>query len=101
MREEPWDWPPRKRRRFERVEILPPEQPEMHVHVHDARGWEPQRWITIAALFVLALILVRSGPLALLMLSALIGLKAIGAAAVTVIIVALIAWREHRAGRIF
>jgi hypothetical protein len=100
-----FDNPAHRRRSRPQVEIMEPDdEPRRAHHVEiTIRRQRPgiQRVIVTAAMIVLALILIRSGPAAVLMLSALIGLKAIGAAAVTLIIVALIAWREHRAGRSF
>jgi hypothetical protein len=68
MREEFWDWPPTKkyhrRPRIERVEILPPRQPEqptVRIDVrHHRSGILPQRLVIIAAFAILVLILVRS-----------------------------------------
>jgi hypothetical protein len=106
IRTEPWDWPkePRRGRRFERVEILPPEQPGSNTasidavsHVHH-RPVTIQRLVMFGALFVLALILIRSGPVAILMFTALVGFKTIAAAAIAVLVFALIAWKEHRKG---
>src|SRR5690242_1924699 len=73
-----WDWPPEPKRsrrpRIERVEILPPRQPERTVRVdihHHRRSIITPQMVTIGALIVLAIILLRS-PAAMLMFAALV-----------------------------
>jgi hypothetical protein len=87
---------PPKRRRV--VEILPPQQPELHVvHHYDSRSL--QRWIMIAALVAVAVILVRS-PSAMLMLWVLAG-KYLAAGAAFAALLAIVAYRARRSGRPF
>jgi hypothetical protein len=95
--EHDFDNPAHRQHRRPRVEeYLPPEQPDYHHH--DARGL--QRWIIIAAVAVLVVILFRS-PTALLMLAALTGWPTIAASLILVAILSVIAWRERRVGRPF
>jgi hypothetical protein len=108
MRKEPWDWPeePRKRSRrprIERVEILPPRQPEQRIHVNVNVRRRPNimpRAVTIAAMIVLALILVRS-PGALIMLAVIIPAWFWLAVGVIIAVLTIVAIRERLAGRNF
>jgi hypothetical protein len=96
-----WDWPPTKRyHRRPRVEVLePPESIRARFDITIQREQRPSPWI-IAGI-VIALLLLWRFKLGLLMLAVLVGPERIGAALFLVAILALIAWREHRAGREF
>jgi hypothetical protein len=100
-----WDWPPTIRhRRRPRVEVLPPEEPparRYHVDVTIRHHRRSTPWLVPAVIIVAVLVLWRL-KFGLLLLGALVGWETIGAALfVGVIIVALAAWRERRAGRVF
>jgi hypothetical protein len=69
MRRE-WDWPP-EHKHFERVEVLPPRQPQIDITIRH-RYDLPQRLILTAAIVVVALLLLRS-PGALLLLAVMAG----------------------------
>jgi hypothetical protein len=84
-----------------------PEQPEprirVEVHHHDHRrrhGPTPQRIVVVVAMVVLGLILLRS-PFGLLMLAVLIPPIMWIIFAVMLAVVAIVALREHLAGRKF
>ena len=83
--------------------MLPPE-PEPRIHrveiVHSHRsGINPQRIIVVAA-FAVLLLIVRS-PTAFIMLGVLIPPTFWIAAGIAIALLAIVAWREHRAGRPF
>jgi hypothetical protein len=81
-------------------EILEPEQeqPTVRIDVHHHRsGIRPQHLVIGAALVILALILFRS-PGALILLVVLVPRVMWLTIAVMVVIVAIVAWRAHRAG---
>jgi amino acid permease len=90
-----YDWPPtiRYHRRRRHAEILP------HVDVTIRHHRQPS-WIVPAVIIVAVLVLWRS-KLGLLMLAALTGWPTIAAALILVVILALVHWRERRAGRKF
>jgi hypothetical protein len=98
-----WDWPPTMRpRRRPRVEVLPPEEPTRRYHVdvtvrHHRRSTP---WLVPAVIIVAVLVLWRL-KFGLLMLAALLGWQAIGAALFVVALLGGLAWREHRHGRPF
>lgn len=101
-----WDYdnPAHRQRRRSRpeVEIMEPDEPRRaHVEI-TIRHRRPniRRLVIIAALVMLALILVRS-PLALLMLAVLVGPQIIATGLFVALVLAIVAWREHRAGRPF
>jgi hypothetical protein len=99
-----WDWPPTKRyHRRPRVEIMEPEEPPTrryhHVEItvrHHRRA--PPRFLPVFLVLVAMLLLWRY-PFGFLMLAALAGWQVIGTALFVVAILAVLAWREHRAGR--
>ena len=90
-----YDWPPtiRYHRRRRHAEILP------HVDVTIRHHRQPS-WIVPAVIIVAVLVLWRSN-VGLLMLAALTGWPTIAAALILVVILALVHWRERRAGRKF
>jgi hypothetical protein len=94
-----WDFPPTKRyHRRPRVEIMGPEEPPRYhrVEVTISRH-RRQSWIVPAIIIVTVLVLWRF-KLGLLMLGALLGPQAIGAALFVVALLGVLAWRERRAG---
>jgi hypothetical protein len=94
-RREFYDWPPRRRPRVE--EILPPEPNEVRFVPYRRRS--PQHWVLWAAMFALVLILWRAKFMLLLL--AVMGGNVTVAIAGVVLLLAIVAWREHRAGRPF
>ena len=93
--------PPKRQREVRVAEILPPRQPEMRLHVHhhhESRGL--QRWIKIAAVIFIVVVLFRS-PMVLLLLAALAGWQVVSMFLFVIALLALVAWREHRSGRPF
>jgi hypothetical protein len=93
-----WDWPEEPRRR-PRIEVLPPEPDEVRITVTHRRDNSAQRWVIAAAVFVLALILLRS-PIVLILLAGM-AIENFAAVAFVAIIIVVAAWRQHRAGRPF
>jgi hypothetical protein len=100
MRRE-WDWPP-EHGRFKRVEILPPRQPpRIEIHVRRHRPDLAQRIIVAAAIGFVLVMLVRS-PMAIVTALALFGPANVATAAfVLVLLLAVVALRERKAGRPF
>jgi hypothetical protein len=98
-----WDWPPTMRhRRRPRGEILPPRQPaRARVEITVRHHRRPAPHFLPVFLAVVAVLVLCRFPFGVLMLGALVGWQAIAMFLFVVVIVALIGWREHRAGRPF
>jgi hypothetical protein len=101
-----WDFDnPAHRRRRPRVEVLGPEEPlraRLDVTITRHRSMPP--WMMPVAIIVAVLLLWRYGfalLIAGLMLAALVGREAIEAAIFVAAILAVLAWRDRRAGRPF
>jgi hypothetical protein len=97
--------PPKRRRKQKRiVEVLEPEreQPTIRVDIRHHRSGRtlPQHLVIVAALLILAVIMLRS-PGAMILLDALIPSTVLIAFAIIVAILAIVAFREHLAGRPF
>jgi hypothetical protein len=100
-----WDFPPSRRwHRRPRVEVLePPENIHAKFDVIVRHQHRPSPW-AIAAIVIALLVLWRHGAaimIAALMFSVLVGRDAIEASIFVGAILAVLAWRERRAGRAF
>jgi hypothetical protein len=85
-RSEFWDYPPTRR--------------HLEISVRHYRRRPPQYWVLWAAMFALVLIVWRFS-FVLLLAAVMLGQTFGEMLALAVVIVAVIAWREHRAGRPF
>ena len=85
-----WDYP----------ETIRPTRHHLEINVRRYRRRSPQHWVIWAAMFALALLLVRFW-FVLLLLAVMRGQTFGEMIAVAIGIVAVIVWREHRAGRPF
>lgn len=99
-----WDFPPTKRYRRPRVEIMQPqERPRYHrveITVEHHRR-PPPRFLPILIAVAVAVLLLWRYPLGFLLLGALVGWQVVSMFAFVAVILALVAWRERRNGRPF
>jgi hypothetical protein len=101
MRREPWDWPPRRGRRFRKVEVLPPEQPRrIEISIRRHRPELAQRLIIAAAIAFMVLMVLRA-PMGVLVLAALVGPQTLAALAFGLLVCVIAAAIERKAGRPF
>ena len=100
-----WDFPPTKRyRRRHRVEIMEPQKPPRYHRVEITVGHQrrpPPRFLPIFVAIVVAVLLLWRYPLGFLLLGALLGSQAASMFLFVAVVLALLAWREHRSGRPF
>jgi hypothetical protein len=110
--DQPWDWPEEhgRRRHFENVEILPPQQPEHRVTaritVTRHRQVQPPNIgvvVILSAMLFIVLATLRYGIVAPVAIAVLISqVPQLGeAVALMLVVMAVAAWRAHRSGRPF
>jgi hypothetical protein len=104
-----WDYPPepRRGRHFERVEILPPEQPERRLHVRHSHRLQPPDAGVVALLacgVFVVLMMMRFNPI-IVLVGAVVLISQVPqlgeAVALMLVVMAVAAWRAHRSGRPF
>jgi hypothetical protein len=84
-----------------RVERMEPEQVRrVEITIRHHRRRQPPRFLPVFLVVVAVLLLCRY-PFGFLMLAALAGWQIIGTALFVVAVLALVAWRDHRAGQPF
>jgi hypothetical protein len=99
MPRQPWDWPP-ENGRFEKIEILPPRQPRIDIHVRRQRSDLPQRLVVIAAVIFVCVMLLRN-PGGLLVAAAIVGPSTIGALVFGVLVCTIAALIQKKRGKPF
>src|ERR1700736_6259810 len=99
-RREFYDWPEEPPRRRQGEEIFLPPEPTVRIRYTTQRDNRVQHWIVVAAIAFVLLILWRS-PIGVLMLAIMGGRTMLEALILLPVLLAIVAWRERRAGRPF